>query len=93
LHDAFALGGELLDTIADHLCSHLRARKEGREEFPDRAFSEDESDADQDSCPGYKCANAGQQACGTPAGNASDAAAVGWEDDLNERKQADKCEQ
>jgi hypothetical protein len=90
LHDAFALCGELLDTIADHLCSHLRARKEGREEFPDRGFSEDKSDRDQDPDPRCKRANAGKQARSAPASDASDAASVAWKDDLNERKQADK---
>jgi hypothetical protein len=55
-----------------------------------RGFSEDESDRDQDPDPRCERANASEQARSATASNASDAAAVGWEDDLNERKQADK---
>jgi hypothetical protein len=60
LHDALAFRRKLLDTIADHLCPHLRARKERGEEPPHRGFSEDESDRDQDPDPCCERANASE---------------------------------
>jgi hypothetical protein len=89
-HDLIACVDNLLNPTAYSLCPHLRARKEGGEEFPDRGFSEDESDRDQDPDPCRERADASEQARSAATGNASDAAAVGWEDDLNERKQPHK---
>jgi hypothetical protein len=93
LHDAFTLRCKLLDPIAEHLCPYLCSRKEGGEELPYRGFSEDQSDTDQDPGPCCERSNAGEQAGSAATSNAPDAAAVGREDDLNERKQTDKCKQ
>jgi hypothetical protein len=90
LHDALAFRCKPFNAITEHFSPHLRPRKEGREELPHRGFSEDKSDRDQDPHPCCERANASEQARSAPASDASDAAAVGWKDDLNERKQADK---
>jgi len=85
--------GNLLNPAADNFRPHFRPSKEGGEEFPDSGFSKDQSDADQDARPCCERANASEQVRSAATSNASNAAAVGREDDLNERKQADKCEQ
>jgi hypothetical protein len=92
LHDAIAFRRELFNAITDHLCPHLRPSKERGEDPPHRGFGENESDRDQDSDPCCERTNASEQARSTAASDVSDASAMGWEDDFNECKQADKCE-